>query len=260
MSTVPRVALVTGGGRGIGRSIALALAEEGMDVAVSARSADQLESVALEIEQLGRRALALPCDVTDREAVFEAVAQAEQDLGPVDVLVNNAGITHSAKFLAVDLDTWQQVMDVNLNGAIYCIQATLPGMQQRGWGRIINVASMAGVRAIPYATPYVASKHALVGLTRGLALENIRRGVTVNAVCPGWVETEMSEKSVQAISENTGISHEQALQAVTSMNVQKRLLHPDEIAHVTRLLVGEAGRSITGQALVVDGGSVPGNV
>ena len=260
MGTPAKVALITGGGRGIGRAIALGLAQEGLDIAVTARSVDQLDAVAREVEQHGRRALAVACDVTQREVVFKMTAEVEQTLGPVDVLVNNAGISYPGKFTDIDPEAWQHVMDVNLNGAIYCTQAVLSGMQERGWGRVINVASMAGIRAIAYATPYVASKHALVGLTRGLALENVRKGITVNAICPGWVDTEMASDSVQAIMDSTGLSQEKALKAVTSMNVQNRLLDPAEIAHTARMLVRDEARSITGQALVVDGGSVPANV
>lgn len=254
-----KVALVTGGGRGIGRAIALGFAADGLDVAVSARSVDQLEVVATEVQALGRKAIALPCDVSDADAVNEMVAAAVEALGPVDVLVNNAGTSYSAKFMKVDAETWRHVIDVNLNSAFYCTQAVLPGMLERGWGRIINVASVAGVTPVAYATPYVASKHAMVGLTRALALEMARKGITVNAICPGWVDTEMSDNSIQAIMDNTGISRKQAGQAITSMNLQKRLLDPDEVAHVARTLIKHEARGITGQALVVDGGSVAAN-
>ncbi|OGL02217.1 MAG: 3-hydroxyacyl-CoA dehydrogenase, partial [Candidatus Rokubacteria bacterium RIFCSPHIGHO2_02_FULL_73_26] len=181
------MALVTGGGRGIGREIALALVRDGLDVAVGARTREQVEDVAAAARVLGGRALALELDVTDLEGVRRAVARTETALGPVDVLVNNAGIAEAAPFLKTDPDLWDRHLRVNATGPFLLTRAVLAAMLERRWGRVINIASLVGLYGAPYVTAYTASKHALVGLTRALAVEVAGRGVTVNAICPGYV-------------------------------------------------------------------------
>ena len=186
-----KVALVTGGGRGIGRAIAIALASAGAAVIVTGRNAANLDQVAAEIAGRGGTALALVCDVADASAVQAAVVRARAALGPIAILVNNAGITTSVKFTEIDDATWERIMRVNATGPFFCCRAVVPDMIARRWGRIINVASTAALNGIAYSAPYSASKHALLGLTRSLALELARYNITSNALCPGWVDTDM---------------------------------------------------------------------
>ncbi|HKO99235.1 MAG TPA: SDR family NAD(P)-dependent oxidoreductase [Pyrinomonadaceae bacterium] len=258
MKLKDRIALITGGGRGIGRAIALAFAHEGANVAVAARSLDQVERVAREIaDQFHRDALPIVCDVSDARSVENAFAAVTETFGRgPDILVNNAGIAESAPIVRTSDELWLRHLAVNLNGTFYCTRAAVPQMIERGWGRIINVASIAGKTGAPYIAAYSASKHGVVGLTRSAALELATKGITVNAICPGYVDTEMVTRGVQNITEKTGLSSEQAMESIRKMSPQNRIIEPEEVASMAVLLASEDGRGINGQALSVDGGSV----
>jgi NAD(P)-dependent dehydrogenase (short-subunit alcohol dehydrogenase family) len=260
MKLQDRLALITGGGRGIGRAVAQAFAREGARVLVAARTAREVEGVAAELrEEFGSDAAAHAiCDVSDPRRVAAAFVEAETFFGRApDILVNNAGIAESAKFTDTTDEFWQRHLSVNLSGTFYCMRAALPSMIERGWGRVINVASVAGKTGAPYVAAYTASKHGVLGLTRAAALEVARTGVTVNAVCPGYVDTEMTSGAVRRITEKTGRSAEQALESLLRMNPQHRLVTPEEVAALCLLLASEEGRGINGQAINIDGGAVP---
>lgn len=258
MKLKDRLAFITGGGRGIGSAIAFAFAREGANVAVAARSQDQVESVARAIEYEHRvEALPVVCDVSKQESVAQAFAEMTSKFGrSADVLVNNAGIAVSAAFLKTDDELWQRHLATNLSGTFYCSRAALPAMLERGWGRIINIASIAGKMGAPYIAAYSTSKHGVLGLTRSLAHEFATRGITVNAICPGYVDTDMTSRGVENITARTGKSAEESLELLKAMSPQRRLVTSDEVAAVALLLASEDGRGITGQAINVDGGTV----
>jgi 3-hydroxybutyrate dehydrogenase len=251
-----RVALITGGGRGIGRAIALAFAREGAQVALAARTTAQVEAVAAEARALGRKAVAVSCDVADLAQVEAAVRVTAEALGPIQVLVNNAGIAASAKATETDDALWEQHLRVNLTGAFYATRAVLPAMVAAGWGRIVNIASTAARQGFPYVAAYVASKHGLLGLTRALAVEVVGAGVTVNAICPGFVATDLTWESARRIQEKTGRSYEDAVRSLAAFSPQRRLVEPEEVAALAVLLASDDARSITGQAWNLDGGAV----
>lgn len=248
-----KTALITGGGRGIGRAIALTFASHGARIAVAARTAAQVEQVATEI---GRSAIALVCDVSDPESITRMFSDLRERLGEADILVNNAGIAESATVVNTTDDLWQRHIAINLSGTFYCTRAALPAMVKSSWGRVINIASIAGKTGAPYIAAYTASKHGVVGLTRSIALEVATKGVTVNAICPGYVDTEMVSRGVERITTRTGRTAEEALDTLKQMNPQNRLVTPEEVAAVALLLASDEGRGINGQAINVDGGAV----
>src|ERR1041384_2836040 len=248
-----KTALITGGGRGIGRAIALAFAREGARIAVAARTVEQIEQVANEI---GNGAIALTCDVADPESVKRMFAELHERFGHADILVNNAGIAESATLVNTTDEHWHRHLSINLSGTFYCTRAALPAMLKNGWGRIINIASIAGKTGAPYITAYSASKHGVMGLTRSLALEVGASGVTVNAICPGYVDTDMTTRALERIEAKTGRSATDALEAIKRMSPQQRLVTPAEVAAVALLLASDEGRGINGQAINVDGGTV----
>ncbi|HZS32837.1 MAG TPA: 3-oxoacyl-ACP reductase FabG [Methylomirabilota bacterium] len=256
MKLPDRRALVTGGGRGIGRAIALAFAREGAHVAVTARTAAEVEAVAAEVRALGRRAVAIPCDVADRQQVDLMVARAADALGPVEILVNNAGIAVSAKLLDTDDALWARHLQVNLTGAFYVSRAALPAMLAARRGRIINIASIAARQGFPYIAAYAASKHGLLGLTRALAAEVVAAGITVNAICPGYVATDLTWASARNIEARTGRPFEEAVRSLAAFSPQRRLVEPDEVAALAVLLASDDARGVTAQAWHVDGGAV----
>ena len=258
MKLANRLAFITGGGRGIGRAIALEFAREGASVAVAARTLNEVETVAAEIAtQFGTGALALKCDVQQRESVNEAFGEfrARFGRGP-DILVNNAGVAKSELFVKTDEAFWELHLNTNLGGTFRCTHEALPEMLERGWGRVINIASIAGKTGAPYVSAYAASKHGVLGLTRSVALEVARNGVTVNAICPGYVETDMTTRGIENIVSKTGKSADDALETLKKMSPQNRLVTPEEVAALALLLASEEGRGINGQAINVDGGTV----
>lgn len=249
-----RVALVTGGGRGIGRAIALAFAAEGAHVVVAARSQNEIDRVAHECSRLGRQSLALVLDVAESASCMNIVRTCEERFGRIDVLVNNAGIASSSKFIDITDDVWRQTLQVNLSGPFYMTRAALPGMLSRGEGSVISISSIAAKVGGPYIAPYTAGKHGLLGMMRALSAEYARSGITFNCVCPAYVDTPMTEGSIVTIMETTGRTREQARRAL--LTPQGRLIDPEEVAAVCVLLAGPLGRSINGQAINVDGGQV----
>ncbi len=254
---VGKRAVVTGATKGIGRAIALTLAEAGADVVVSARSEADLEALQAEIAGRGRRALAIACDVTDAQQVNERLAKGALDAwGGIDILVNNAGNAGSAKFLGHPDELWQRMLAINLTSVYYVTKAFAPAMVAQGHGRIITIASIAGKVGGKYITAYTASKHGVIGLPRALAVELTQHGVTVNAICPGYVDTPMTDASVANMVARTGMSAEEARQALERMSPQRRLIEPDEVASVALFLALDASKGITGQAINVDGGEV----
>ncbi|MFN7131622.1 MAG: SDR family NAD(P)-dependent oxidoreductase [Myxococcales bacterium] len=253
MSISGRVCLVTGGGRGIGRAIALALAREGGRVAIGGRSAETLNATA---KELGEGALAVPLDVGSEESVRAAFAEVQRRLGPVEVLVNNAGIATTAPVHKATLADWQKTLEVNLTGTFLCMREALPAMLERRYGRILNVASTAAKAGFRYTAAYCASKHGVLGLTRSAAMETATKGITVNALCPGWTETDMLTQATQNISRVTGMADEQAKQTLAKMNPMGRIIAPEEVAALAVFLCREEAAGITGQAWSVDGGEV----
>jgi 3-hydroxybutyrate dehydrogenase len=251
-----RLALITGGGRGIGRAIALEFARAGAEIAVAARRTAQLDAVVSELQGT-TKALAVTCDVSEVKSVERMFAEIENAFGRgPDILVNNAGIAESAPLLKTDDEFWNRHLSINLSGSFYCTRAALPQMLERGWGRVINIASIAGKTGAPYIAAYAASKHGLLGLTRSVALEVATKGITVNAICPGYVDTDMVTRGIENIRSKTGRSAEEALDSIKSMSAQKRLITSEEVAALALLLASDEGRGITGQAINVDGGTL----
>jgi NAD(P)-dependent dehydrogenase (short-subunit alcohol dehydrogenase family) len=251
-----RVAVITGGGRGIGEAVARALAGAGARVVVAARSAGQVESVARDLVGAGLPARAVACDVTDPEAVGRLVAETESHFGSAEILINNAGVSSSAPLKSLELEEWNRMLAVNATGTYLVTRAFLPGMLAAGWGRIVNVASVAGRAGAPYVSAYAASKHAVVGFTRSVAAEVAARGITVNALCPGYVETPMTDESVERIVAKTGLSATDARERIVAMNPQGRLIEPDEVAFLAVALCDPRARGVNGQAIGVDGGAL----
>ena len=248
-------AVVTGGGRGIGAAIAQALAEHCARVTLMGRSRDVLLSQAA---KLGSHApsQAIEVDVTEPESVKRAFAAAAAEFGPTAILINNAGQAASAPFDKTDMAMWRRLIDVNLTGTFLCSQAVVPGMLKAGHGRIVNIASIAGLAGAAYVTAYCASKHGVVGLTRSLAIELARKNITVNAVCPGYVETDMVRTAVANIVAKTGRSAAEAEAELTRRNPQGRILQPQEVANAVLWLCLPGSEAITGQAISVSGGEV----
>jgi 3-hydroxybutyrate dehydrogenase len=253
-----RIALITGGGRGIGRAIAKIFASEGAQVAVAARTRDQVESVATELtEQFHVQATAIACDVSDAVSVQAMFGKVSESFGRgPDILVNNAGIAESALLTRTDDELWRRLLGINLDGTFYCMRAALPQMMERGWGRIINIASIAGKTGAPYIAAYSASKHGVLGLTRSASQEVASKGITVNAICPGYVDTEMTTRGIENITQKTSLTKDQALESIKKMSPQNRLVTAEEVAALALLLASEDGRGINGQAINIDGGGV----
>jgi NAD(P)-dependent dehydrogenase (short-subunit alcohol dehydrogenase family) len=245
-----RHALVTGGGSGVGKAIALALAGEGLAVTICGRREGPLADTARQSDRIHP----MIADVTDEAAMARLHESAEAARGPLDIVVANAGMVGSARADRTPLADWQRTIDVNLTGAFLTVKPALAGMAKRKQGRIVFVASTAGLKGYAYVAPYVAAKHGVVGLMRALAAENAKSGVTVNAVCPGFMETDMLEESVSRIVEKTGRGADEARASLASTNPQGRFVQPDEVASAVLWLVSEGAASITGQAISVSGG------
>lgn len=245
-----RHALVTGGNTGIGRAIALALAADGVAVTICGRRAALLDAVAAEAPGIHP----IVADVTDEASVAALYETAGAARGPFDIVVANAGVASSAPAWKTTLEDWKHALDVNLTGSFLTVRPALRGMADRRRGRIVFVASIAGLRGTAYVAPYVASKHGVVGLMRALAAELLMTGVTVNAVCPGYVETEMLEQSIRRVVEKTGRTEEEARRSFAETNPNHRLIKPEEVAAAVMWLVGDAAASVTGQPIAISGG------
>lgn len=251
-----RRALVTGGSRGIGRAVVIDLVRAGAAVAVAARTRDEVEAVAAALARDGGHAVAVTMDVADSASVRAGFASARAALGGLDILVNGAGVAPSAPLARTSDATWRQVLETNLSGTFYCLREALPEMTGRGWGRVVNLASIAGKTGYPYIAAYAASKHGVLGLTKCAALEVATTGVTVNAVCPGYVDTPMLESGIARIVEKTGLTAAEARQRLVDMSPQKRLYTAEEVSALVLFLLGDSAAGINGQALSVDGGTV----
>jgi NAD(P)-dependent dehydrogenase (short-subunit alcohol dehydrogenase family) len=253
---VTRTALITGAGKGIGEAISLALAGQGLRVAVAARTAADLERVAGLVRAQGGQAFAVVCDVTDAASIAAAVTAVTEACGPISVLVNNAGAAASHKFIGHDDALWQRMMDVNLTSVYHVTKAVAPMMVAAQWGRIINIASIASKVGGKYLAAYTAAKHGVLGLTRALAAELVSYNITVNAICPGYVDTPLTDQAVANITARTGRSPAEARAILERASPQNRLITAEEVAAVAVLLASDSGRGINGQAINVDGGAV----
>lgn len=252
-----RHALVTGAGTGIGRAIALALAASGWAVSLAGRRAGPLEGVAAEIAAEGGEALSLSgFDVCDAASIASGMATAVERFGDIAVLVNCAGEAPSAPFEKTSVEVWDHALSVNLTGVFLTTQAALPSIRRAGRGRIINIASTAGLKGYAYVSAYCAAKHGVIGLTRALAMELATTDVTVNAVCPGFTETPLLDGAVETIIRKTGRTADEARASLARGNPQGRLVTPEEVAATVLWLAGEGASSITGQAIAVAGGEV----
>jgi NAD(P)-dependent dehydrogenase (short-subunit alcohol dehydrogenase family) len=250
------VAAITGGGRGIGAAIAHVLAGRGASVALLGRDAGELEARAAEVaREHAVPAIAVACDVADPEAVAAAFAAVRAALGDPSILVNNAGQAAGVAFAQTDLELWERMLAVNLTGTFLCTRAALPAMLAAGHGRIVNIASTAGLKGYSHTAAYCAAKHGVVGLTRALATEVARSGVTVNAVCPGYTDTDMARAAVDNLV-RAGRSPEEALRALTRGMPIGRLIRPEEVAGAVAWLCSSEAGAVTGEAVVVAGGEV----
>ncbi|MGO4381582.1 SDR family NAD(P)-dependent oxidoreductase [Pseudoduganella sp. RAF53_2] len=282
MTLAGKHAFITGGGRGIGAACARALLEQGATVTIAGRDLATLERTAAALAAIpaahasvnanadrastgpaaataspaGARVFVQQIDVTDEASVRDAIARAAQQGGPIHILINNAGQAHSAPFAKTTAEHWQQMLNVNLTGAFHCTQAVLPQMLEQGWGRIINIASTAGLKGYKYVSAYVAAKHGLIGLTRALALELATKNITVNAVCPGFTETDIVAGAVANIMQKTGRSEEQARAELAAGNPQQKLVQPEEVANAVAWLCQPAAAAMNGQSIAVAGGEV----
>ncbi len=240
-------AIVTGGGTGVGSDTAQRLAKAGYTVTIMGRSEGSLQSQDLPYQI---------CDVTDREAVKRAFDAARADNGPINVVVANAGAAHSVPFAKMTPDDLTAMLDVNLTGVFNVWQEALPDMKAAGAGRMIAIASTAGLKGYPYVSGYCAAKHGVVGLTRALAIELAATGITVNAICPGFIETTMLDRSIANIVSKTGMTKEDAAKSLTKGNPQRRFIQTDEVAETVLWLCSDAARSVNGHALSISGGEI----
>jgi 3-hydroxybutyrate dehydrogenase len=249
-----RHAVVTGANRGIGAAIATALVEAGASVSLFGRDESSLLEM---VQRLGAaHAVAAVADVTQPAAVRTAFGAARARFGPVHMLINNAGQAVSAKFTDTDEALWERLMSVNLTGAYRCTREAVPDMLRLKFGRIVNVASIAGLRGAPYISAYAASKHGMIGLTRSLALEFATKGITVNAVCPGYTDTDLVREAIDRIVKTTGRRAEEVRATLAGVNPQERMIEPDEVAHSVLWLCCPGTEGINGQSIVIAGGEV----
>ena len=253
-SLAGRTAVVTGGGRGIGAATAIALAEAGAAVALAARNEAQVVEVAAQLRRDGLEAFAFRCDVTDPRQVRDLALSAREAMGRIDILINNAGTATSNPVAKITLPEWEHIMGVNATGTFLCTQAVIPAMLERGWGRIVNVASRAGLEGDRYIAAYVAAKHAVVGFTKAVASEARGTGVTVNAVCPGYVDTPLTDETIARIMQLTGKSWHDALRSILAQVGQPRLIRAAEVAEAILDLCGDHSAARNGETVVLDGG------
>jgi NAD(P)-dependent dehydrogenase (short-subunit alcohol dehydrogenase family) len=253
VSLIGRTAVVTGGGRGIGAATGIALAEAGAAVALAARNEAQVIEVASQLRRDGLEAFAFRCDVTDPRQVRDLALSAREAMGRIDILVNNAGTATSNPLARIALSEWEHIMAVNATGTFLCTQTMYPAMVERRWGRIVNVASLAGLEGDRYIAAYVAAKHAVVGFTKAVAAEAEGTGVTVNAVCPGYVDTPLTDETIARIMHLTGKSWHDALRSILEQAGQPRLIRAVEVAEVIVELCSDRAGGRNGEVMVLDG-------
>ena len=250
------IVLITGGSGGLGSAIARAFALNGDRVVISGRNPKALHDTAIEIRRQGLEINYFSCDVTRKDEVVTLADRIGRELGTVQVLINNAGIARAASFLEMADSMWDEILQTNLTGAYNCCKVFLSGMVQSRWGRIINIASTTAKVGYSYVTAYTASKHGVLGLTRALAMETARRGVTVNAICPGYLNNELTRDNARRMAEKTGKTVEEVLGLFAASAPQNRLIEPEEVASLALMLASETSAGITGQAISIDGGAV----
>ena len=250
-------ALVTGGGRGIGAAAGLALAKAGAKVSLAARNEAQVVEIASEIRRNGQEAFAFRCDVTDPRQVRDLALSATEAMGRIDILVNNAGTATSNPLSKITHAEWQHIMDVNATGTFLCSQAVYEKMASRRWGRIVNVASIAGLEGDKYISAYTAAKHAVVGFTKAMAIESKGKGITVNAVCPGYVDTPLTDETISRIMHHTGRSWEEALMSLLGQSGQPRLIRAHEVADEIVSLCLEESVGRNGELVILDASETP---
>lgn len=251
-----KIVLITGGSGGLGRALAEVFAARGCRVAITARDGKKLAAVADKMTHNGAQILALPCDVSRRDQVESLARELVARWGGVQILINNAGIARAVSFSDMPDDFWDETLAVNLTGAYHCCKVFLPAMVQAKWGRIINMGSTTAKTGYPHVTAYTASKHGLLGLTRSLAMEMARLGITVNAICPGYIDDERTRENAAAMAQKTGKSVDEVLKLFAASAPQNRLIAPDEVASLALLIASEKMAGMTGQAMNVDGGAV----
>ncbi len=249
---MPHHVFITGGGTGIGLATARALAPTGARFTLVGRDGARVEAAAEEFEN----AQGVSCDVANEASVAAAFTAARDRYGPIDILINNAGITPSAPLDRMDLSMWNQTLAINLTGAFLCSRAALADMYANKWGRIVNVASIAGLQGGPYISAYCASKHGMIGMTRALAHEAAKRGVTVNAICPGYVDTDIITKAAENISSKTKLSEAEAKASLYAGNPQGRLISADEVASAIAWLCSDGAAATNGAAIPMSGGEI----
>jgi len=246
-------AVITGGGRGIGAAAAIALAEAGAKVAVVARNEGQVVEIAAELRSNGHEAFAFRCDVADPREVRDLALSAREAMGRIDILINNAGTATSNPISRITIAEWRHMMDVNATGTFLCTQAVYDSMAERRWGRIVNIASIAGLQGDKYISAYTAAKHAVVGFTRAMAVESKGTGITINAVCPGYVDTPLTDETIARIMHHTGKSWQESLTSLLEQAGQPRLIRANEVAEVILDFCLEEALGRTGEIVVLDG-------